>query len=340
MVNKSADDNEGMSRSWYGGSVQSLDDSEDFSGTLQYVGSSMKRGLKLRFYSKSNEQIVVKREIYQQNWRVTLRHSRYSRQMTGDKAVCWKAATPLRPYFEPTVKTSILDIVDRQGYDGLLSPTVNAITEFHKLRKSTWIGGERGTDCNIENLPDELIQHIFTFVKDTDLQSLALVSKKLRRLSMDIKFYRRQIMLNRNGPTVKHLLFTRKDERPSRERLVDCNIIRGCPGLKRRMKSGDYIHTEALSRNMEAQNKLRLFFLRKCISANVVRKQDVLEITQRKNLVPTEAYPKRHTHGGCSPLLLPQIQKLKMAFMQDRLRRALRRSCSPLKSSESVVSFY
>ncbi|KAI9351404.1 hypothetical protein BDR26DRAFT_978561 [Obelidium mucronatum] len=147
------------------------------------------------------------------------------------------------------------------------------------------------------------------FVEDVDLEALSRSSKPMRRLVFD-KIVRQKLQ-ERNKERAHSFLLT--PQRRTRIQLAEINVIKGSPGIHRRLIEGDYIGSECAVSNFNAYADIKKEFVRQRLTRALERRPS------SENVMPVV---------GVSSALVPKILKLQRAMTSDVLRKKLRRQMS------------
>jgi len=178
---------------------------------------------------------------------------------------------------------------------------------------------------HLEALPDEIVLYIFEMVEDTDLQTLARVSTKCRRLSSDLILWR-HFQFIRNPLLVQSRLFGRS--RPGRSQLIERNILKGVSAGQ--IERGIYINGPNMQLQHEAQIQLNRLFRQRIVREGLRDRPPVAELRNR-GVMEHEQSP------NVSPTLLPRMAQLKQSMKQASLNRKLRRRATISDVKESRI---
>ncbi|KAI9142543.1 hypothetical protein BKA69DRAFT_1066907 [Paraphysoderma sedebokerense] len=137
----------------------------------------------------------------------------------------------------------------------------------------------------IEIIPEELTLKVLKFCDDTDLRTLLYVNHRFRRLASDILLWR-YIIHHRNKSEIAARLFASLN-RPTRENLVQKNILHGGYITRRLIHEGEYINGPIHSRSCEVAVKLNKFIIRKRLSRGLHRRPSFEDLKER-NVLPPE----------------------------------------------------
>ncbi|KAJ3024614.1 UNVERIFIED_CONTAM: hypothetical protein HDU68_007959 [Siphonaria sp. JEL0065] len=162
-------------------------------------------------------------------------------------------------------------------------------------------------------LPTEVWIHIILFAEDVDLETLSRTSKFIRRLVFD-KIVRRKIQ-ERCRERVHSFLLT--PQRRSRIQLAEINILKGSPGIQRRLIEGDYIGSATAATNYSAYADLKKEFVMKRLTRALERRPSSENVLSLMGVNLTN-----------SSALIPKVRQLQRAMTSDVLRRKLRRELS------------
>ncbi|KAI1319856.1 hypothetical protein EDD11_002850 [Mortierella claussenii] len=171
---------------------------------------------------------------------------------------------------------------------------------------------------SILTLPDEILYHLLTFVEDTDMQTLALVNKQLRCITMDGPL-RRHILLKRTPARLQSSL----SDRPSRDTLAKQNILRGIH-IRQHIQDGQYIGGPTAVRSYQISCRLERQMVSIRIAKKLKTRPDWTELVDR-GLIPEEMFMKEEE--------LETKQKWKM--YQQRNQQHRRSSSNSSNSSKS-----
>ncbi|KAJ3306659.1 hypothetical protein HDU76_004771 [Blyttiomyces sp. JEL0837] len=169
-------------------------------------------------------------------------------------------------------------------------------------------------------LSEEIWMHILMFVEDTDLQTLTKVSRLHHRLTSDTLLWR-HIHHTRNASRISSRLF-KTPNRPTQGDLVRFNILKGMPGLLRRVERGEsFVWGIGGLRSYEAFKGVEWKVKVRILERGLVVRPNIGELSQR-NLIPPEIATIPAQAQG-SPLL-SRMRDLKKAMKRDSLKQQLR----------------
>lgn len=164
------------------------------------------------------------------------------------------------------------------------------------------------------------------FVEDTDLQTLAHVSRLFRILSTDPVLWIRYILFTRNPYRLRYHLSL--PQRPTREQLVEANILK-C-GITA-VRDGHYVNGPQAASQFEARRKVWRQLVEKSLGRRLAKRPKMEELRER-NVLPSEALVPTEVPAASHRQLFGKVQR--SATMPELLVENEKLSDGP---SESVV---
>ncbi|KAJ3292948.1 hypothetical protein HDU79_000857 [Rhizoclosmatium sp. JEL0117] len=152
------------------------------------------------------------------------------------------------------------------------------------------------------------------FVNDVDLHPLSQTSKWLRRLVFDKVV--RHIHLENNKKRIDTLI--QSPQRRTRQELAEINVLRGPPGIQRRLTEGDYVAGEGSVQQYHAYVEVQRDFLVKGLVKRLERRPSSEAVTPLAgaNILTN------------SPVIVPKMKQLERAMTADVIKKELRRHLS------------
>ena len=184
-----------------------------------------------------------------------------------------------------------------------------------------------------DRLPEELVLYILLHCEDTDLQSMARVSKHMRKLASDMILWKK-FRLVKNSHLLTSKLF--RKTRPDRTLLVQSHIMRGVN--VRQIESGQYVNGPSAQLMHQNQSRVEWLLRESVIRDRLSHRPQTTDLTS-KNVMPNGIIMNTSGEAGTSisPLIASKAVDLKHALKQAVLSRQLRRRSHPQDINPNVM---
>ncbi|KAF9270646.1 hypothetical protein L218DRAFT_48718 [Marasmius fiardii PR-910] len=207
-----------------------------------------------------------------------------------------------------------------------LSPKITSLSEF------------------LDELPPEVVLHIFTYLDLPELALLSKISPRLASIASDPALHKNRLRII--APSrVQHSLFAQGPQgialRPTIPDLVHRGVVKGL-GIERRWRDGSYFYSQRSIVLYEASIRLSRRHAGHAVSTvlrerqrHSVQDQASVSLVSSNLSVVHSIRTLQATYGHVLPdvefsstrisrLLLPVMHKLKWSFQRDRLAKIIR----------------
>ncbi|KZS93151.1 hypothetical protein SISNIDRAFT_550145 [Sistotremastrum niveocremeum HHB9708] len=171
--------------------------------------------------------------------------------------------------------------------------------------------------ATLDDLPSEILLHIFSYLDIPDLTALSRLSVHLNTLVLDPALHRSRLLVV-TPSRLRHLLFARDGSlRPTIGDLVQWGFMRGL-GVERRWRAGSYLYSPQSVHLYE--NSLRLFraHVRGVITTHIqTRPADPRSSPHMSSIFPDAELSSPRV----SRKLLPTMRRLKWCIQRDNFAR-------------------
>ncbi|KAF5368443.1 hypothetical protein D9758_002218 [Tetrapyrgos nigripes] len=181
--------------------------------------------------------------------------------------------------------------------------------------------------CSLDEMPQEVILHVLSFLDLPDLASLSQVSSLLAQLASDPLLHKNRLRIV--APSrIQHSLFGQGPQgvalRPTIIDLVHRGVFKGL-GIERRWRDGVYLYSQRSIIQYESSVKLTRTHAANVVNIHLRRRKNATEQGLLANLHQSHVLPDVESSSlRVSRTLLPVMRKLKWSFQRDRMARVFR----------------